>query len=84
MLECWFQGLAVQGRQRTFSPEDGEGTLQGIRSDPVEENIWVVVRIIVSFWVPIIIRNLIFRGTQKGTIILTTTHMPGSGFEFRV
>ena len=29
----------------------------------------------VPFWVPVIIRHLLFRGTQKGTIILTTTHM---------
>ena len=35
----------------------------------------MVVKITVFFWFPIIIRPLIFRGTQKGTIILTTTRM---------
>ena len=29
----------------------------------------------VPFWVPIIVRPLIFRVPQKGTIILTTTHI---------
>ena len=28
----------------------------------------------VKFWIPIIIRHLIFRVPKKGTIILTTTH----------
>ena len=34
--------------------------------------VWVVVKIVVPFWIPIIIRHLIFKGTQRGTIILTT------------
>ena len=38
-------------------------------------HIWVVVKIMVPFWIPIIIRHLIFRVPQKGTIILTTTHL---------
>ena len=29
----------------------------------------------VPFWVPIIIRHLLFRVPQKGTLILTTTHI---------
>ena len=29
----------------------------------------------VPFWVPMIIRHLIFRVPRKGTIILTTTHL---------
>ena len=29
----------------------------------------------VPFWVPIIIRHLLFRAPEKGTLILTTTHM---------
>ena len=37
--------------------------------------IWVVVEIVVPFWIPIIIRHLIFRVPKKGTIILTITHM---------
>ena len=37
--------------------------------------IWVVVKIMVPFWVPIIIRHLICRVPKKGTIILTTTHI---------
>ena len=28
---------------------------------------WVVVKIMVSFWIPIIIRHLIFRVPQKGS-----------------
>ena len=32
----------------------------------------------VPFWVPSIIRHLLFRVPQKGTLILTTTHV-GSG-----
>ena len=36
---------------------------------------WLVVKIMVPFWVPIIIRPLIFRVPKKGTIILTTTHV---------
>ena len=30
------------------------------------------------FWVPIIIRHLLFRVPQKGTLVLTTTHMAGN------
>ena len=41
---------------------------------------WMVVEIVVSFWVPIIIRHLLFRVPQKGTIILTTTQV---GFSVR-
>ena len=40
-----------------------------------ETTIWVVVKIMVLFWIPIIRRHRIFRLSQKGTIILTTTHM---------
>ena len=35
---------------------------------------WVVVKIMVPLWIPIIIRHLRFEGTQKGTRIVTTTH----------
>lgn len=35
----------------------------------------MVVRIMAPFWVLKIIRRLIFRGTQKGAISLTTTQM---------
>ena len=37
--------------------------------------IWVVVKIMVPFWVPILIRHLIFRVPNKGTISVTTTDM---------
>ena len=37
----------------------------------------------VPFWVPNILRHLIFRVPQKGTIVLTTTHMVW-GSELRV
>ena len=36
---------------------------------------WVVVKIMVPFWVPIIIGHLIFRVPKKGPLILTTTHV---------
>ena len=38
-------------------------------------DMWVVVNIMVPDWIPIVIRNLIFRAPQKGTIVLTTTHV---------
>ena len=37
-------------------------------------NMWVDVKIMVPFWIPII-RHLIFRVPQKGIRILTTTHV---------
>ena len=37
---------------------------------------WVVVKIIVPFWVPNIIRHLL----QNGTLILTTTQVLGGSF----
>ena len=36
---------------------------------------WVVVKIMVPFWVPNIVRHLLFRVPKKGALILTTTHM---------
>ena len=36
---------------------------------------WVVVKIMVPFWVLIIIRHLLFRVPQKSTLILKTTHV---------
>ena len=33
---------------------------------PLWVTIWVVVKIMVSFWVPIIIRHLLFRVPKKG------------------
>ena len=38
-------------------------------------DIWLVVKIMVPFWIPIIIRHLIFRVPKKGTKVLTTTHL---------
>ena len=38
----------------------------------------------VRFWVPKIIRHLIFRYPKKGTLILTTTHMVQAFELFRV
>ena len=35
--------------------------------------IWVVAKLMVPFWVLSIIRHLV--GTQKGTPVLTTTHL---------
>ena len=38
-------------------------------------DIWVVVKIRVPFWDPIIVRHPLFRVPKKGTPILTATHM---------
>ena len=53
----------------------GAGFKLGGSSVLLTRIIWVVVKIIVPFWIPIIIRHLIFRVHPKGIIILTTTHM---------
>ena len=37
-------------------------------ANPATSNIWVVVKIMVSFWVPNIIRHLIFRVPKKGPL----------------
>ena len=37
--------------------------------------IWVVVKIMVLFWCTLNIRGRIIIGTQKGTIMLTSTHL---------
>ena len=34
----------------------------------------VVVKIRLTFWVPNLVRHLLFRVPQKGILILTTTH----------
>ena len=52
-----------------MSKVKGERVLGG------QNAIWVVVKIMVPFWIPIIIRHLIFRAPKKETIILTTTHI---------
>ena len=43
--------------------------------NPKTYAIWVVLKIMVPFWIPIRIRHLIFRVHQKRTIILTATYM---------
>ena len=43
----------------------------------------VVVKIMVPFWVPEIMGAVLIIGTQKGTIILTTTHVVDSGRRVR-
>ena len=35
----------------------------------------MVVKFMVPFWIPVIVRHPIFRVPKKGTIILTTSHM---------
>ena len=50
--------------------------------------IWVVVKIRVPFWGTLNIRGRIIIGIQKGTMILTTTHMankpkPNRGLKLR-
>ena len=48
--------------------------LSGVHCKP-KPYTWVVVKIMVPFWAPNIVRHLIFRVPQKGTLILTPTHM---------
>ena len=38
----------------------------GIMEKKMESIIWVVVKIMVPFWIPIIIRHLMFRVPKKG------------------
>ena len=83
------RGLFVRGFSGSAVPPDGcpralgfhdRGRCAGIKLR-LAFGIWVVVKIMVPFWIPIIIRPLIFRVPKKGTIILTTTHLGfrGSG-----
>ena len=45
---------------------------------------WVVVKIMVPFWIPIMIRHLIFRvPTPKGITFLTTTHVDAPAARFQ-
>ena len=69
------RALGVLGVQAALGFVGAVGELR-MRSTPdasVPNPTWVVVKVMVPFWVPIIIRHLLF--TQKGTIILTTTHL---------
>ena len=43
------------------APEQSRG-----HPKPNAESIWVVVKIMVPFWIPVIIRHLIFRVPNKG------------------
>ena len=52
-------GFGIQGLE--FGIQDLELEVWGLRF-----GIWVVVKIMVHFWIPIIIRHLIFRVPQKG------------------
>ena len=54
--------------------------VEAIRVALVEQRIWEVVKIMVPFWCTLNIKCRIIIGIQKGTIILTTTHMSASGF----
>ena len=54
---------------------DRVGSKQAQDTKDANASIWVVVKIMVPFWVLIIIRHLLFRVPQKVTIILTTTHI---------
>ena len=40
---------------------------------------WVVVKIMVPFWIPIILQHLIFGGPKKWITFLTTTHVDSFG-----
>ena len=54
-----------------------QGFLQFAQTELINRRsfIWVVVKIMVPFWVPIVIRHLIFRVPQQGTTISTATHL---------
>ena len=49
-------------------------------ADRMLRYLWGIVKIMVPFWVPIILRGLIW-GTQKGTIILTIPPLDNSKSE---
>ena len=38
-----------------------------VQLDNLEKHNWVVIKIMVPFWIPIIIRHLIFRVPKKGS-----------------
>ena len=50
----------------------GFSDCRDLTSKPMTVTIWVVVKSMVPFWIPIIIRHLIFRVPNKGTIVLRT------------
>ena len=56
-----------------------EAPVEGVRNSNC---MWVVVKIMVPLWIPIILRHLIFR-VPKGTTILTTTHVQSRGWSKR-
>ena len=62
-----------QNTSRKTSSPDLE--CRGNPSYTASRTMWLVVKIMVPFWVPIITRHLLFRVAQKGTLILTTAHV---------
>ena len=53
-------------RERGGGPEDFPTMVRLLKKKYGEAVIWVVVKIKVLFWVPIIIRHLLFRVPKKG------------------
>ena len=43
-----------------------EWSMKTVIEDYIGTTIWVVVKIMVPFWVPIIVRHLLFRVPKKG------------------
>ena len=64
------EGERLRGPCRNSTP-GGRGSDSRVESLCM----WVVVKIRVPFWVPIKSTAPIIQGTQKGTLILTTTHV---------
>ena len=72
---CVIVALQLSVFYRNISPLVPNRSHQQIACPIKLEVLWVVVKIMVPFWVPIIIRPLIFRVPQKRARILTTTLM---------
>ena len=67
-----------------FSLLEAEGRRISLNLPLVSNSIWVVVKIVFFFFLGTLdIRCRIIIGIQKGTIILTTTHMGGSTGVYR-
>ena len=77
MIQLYAKALAPNPSTRGPScGEDAHGNWLNVQR-PSDTFIWVVVKILVPSWVPIIIIRHLLLSVQKGTLILTTTHFLG-------
>ena len=90
-----FQAITQMHDQAKGAPRTGRLRCMGLRvhcptcrnmnpSGLLHYAMWVVVKIMVPFWVPVFLRHLLFRVPKMGALILTTTHVwsPASGSDF--